>query len=335
MPKPAFMPIAIVSLSLIAVAPVRAQAPAETQQPQERASSEQCRSELQKLCPDMKRSREAIQQCARDNAEKLSASCRAGDASARASDAFAGDGVGAWNGSIGLGVGVVPLYAGSAETAVTAMPTVRLNWRDRIEIGTDGVSALFSNPPSLRWGVGLTFDRGRDENGDSFLGSTDTDGRLLGMGDIDIAPGLRIFGSKRVGPVALHGSVSKFFAGEDELAPQNDGALLQLGASMPLLQQDRWRLGVRLDATLADAAYMQAYFGVTPTQAGRTTFSPYTPDAGLKDVTIGLNGAWQLSDRWFLTGNAGVTRLFGDAADSPITEEDTGMSLSMGLGYRF
>lgn len=251
-------------------------------------------------------------------------------------DASVDDEAGDWDGAIGLGVGVLPTYQGSGETLAAVVPILRLSWRDRIEIGSGGLSWLISNDGPVRWGVGLTFDRGRDEEDGQGFFIDDLDGRLLGMGDVDSAVGLRVFGSTHLGPVELHASVSKFSGdGDDELVPQNDGVLAEFGATMPILQRDRWKLAAKLNTTWADEAYTQAFFGVTPFQASQTSFPTFTPGAGLKDVSLGLHSEWSLSSRWFLSADAGVTRLLGDAADSPITEEQTGVSFLVGVGYRF
>lgn len=243
---------------------------------------------------------------------------------------------GDWDGFLGLAVAARPLYEGSGETSVSPFPLLRVTWRDRIELGPGGLNLLFSNTESLRWGVGVTYDQGRDEqDGRSSFSDGDAEEFLRGMGDVDAAAGLRVFAATRLGPVLLQGSATKFSADEDPLVPQNDGALVELGATLPFARGDRWRLAGRFSTTWADESYTQAFFGVTPTQSARSGYSTYTPGSGMKNAFLGLRGEWDFSDRWFLTGDVGVTRLLGDAADSPLVEEETAPSVSIGVGYRF
>ncbi|HRI17464.1 MAG TPA: MipA/OmpV family protein, partial [Burkholderiaceae bacterium] len=85
----------------------------------------------------------------------------------------------------------------------------------------------------------------------------------------------------------------------------------------------------------ADATYMNSYYGVSEATAAATGRTAYTPGAGVTGVrtAIGFTGA--LTSRWILFGGAGVTRLLGDAAASPLTQQLTSFSVSLGLAYRW
>jgi outer membrane protein len=248
----------------------------------------------------------------------------------------AGAGGGDWNGFVGLAGVARPLYDGSSESTVSPFPLLHVTWRNRIELGPEGLSVLFSNAPSLRFGAGLTFDPGRDErDGRAIFSNGDAERFLRGLGDVKARPGLRLFGVTGLGPVMLRASVAKYFADDDPLVPQNDGVLGDIGATLPLMRTERLRLAARVDASIADESFMQAFFGVTPTQSTRSGYAIYTPNAGFKDITFSLHGQWTLSQRWFVAGDAGVTRLVGDAADSPLVRNKAGPLLSIGFGYRF
>lgn len=178
---------------------------------------------------------------------------------------LASDDGGDWKGFIGLAGVARPLYDGSSETTVSPFPLLQVTWRNRIELGPGGLSVLFSNTPSLRIGAGLTFDPGRDEqDGRAIFSNGDAEKFLRGMGDVKARPGLRVFGATGLGPVMLHASVAKYFADDNPLVPQNDGVLGEIGVALPLMRTEKLRVAARLDATVADQSYMQAFFGVTP-----------------------------------------------------------------------
>ena len=80
---------------------------------------------------------------------------------------------------------------------------------------------------------------------------------------------------------------------------------------------------------------MEAYFGVNATQSARSGLPEYKAEAGLKRVDLSASATYILTDKWLLRGEAGVGVLTGDAADSPIVEQDVQPSVSLFVGYRF
>ena len=90
-----------------------------------------------------------------------------------------------------------------------------------------------------------------------------------------------------------------------------------------------------VSSTWADDNYMQTFFGVTPLQSARSGLPVFNAEAGIKDVTVGLNVIYLFDHHWFLMTNTGVKQLLDDAPDSPITHESTSPVFSSVVGYRF
>ncbi|MBY6202464.1 MipA/OmpV family protein [Maritalea mobilis] len=81
--------------------------------------------------------------------------------------------------------------------------------------------------------------------------------------------------------------------------------------------------------------YTATYFGVTPTEAGASSFSAYDPGAGLVSYGLEVGATYQLSNDWSLDGTLTWDRLAGDAADSPIVHSEDSFGVSLVLLRRF
>lgn len=239
-----------------------------------------------------------------------------------------------WDVSLGLGIGVAPVYEGSKHYLPSPIPMVAISWRDTVSLGIDGLS-LYHKTGGFRYGVGLTYDPGRKDDGKNIFGISSGDHRLEGMGDIKAAFGVKAFASYDVHPfqqiplVVVDASVTKL------LGRSNDGVLVQGGLAMPFQLGQSWRLTPKISTTWADDQYMKDYFGVTPEQAARSRFSTYTAKAGIKDASIGLNVTYSINKNWFITGDGRAKILLSDAASSPISATNIDARIVTLVGYHF
>lgn len=232
-----------------------------------------------------------------------------------------------WNVTVGGGLLYRPTFEGSDRHTTSLVPLVHATWNDRISIGANGVSAYWRRD-ALRFGAGLTYGGGRkDSKGDGIFKQGDD--RLRGLGEIDPALGVRAFGSYRIGPVALNGAITKFTGDE------NDGVLMNLGASMRFRPGERWTLTPHLGATWANDNYMRTYYGVTTAQAAGSGFAGFSAGSGFKDVSVGINAIYRIDRHWFVSTLLNAKKLVGDAAKSPISFSDSQTTLMTMVGYRF
>ena len=81
--------------------------------------------------------------------------------------------------------------------------------------------------------------------------------------------------------------------------------------------------------------YADTYFGVSPAEAALSGFGPYAPDAGLVSAGLELGASYRFAPDWSLDGTIRWDRLVGDAADSPIVEDEDGVKVSLVLMRRF
>jgi outer membrane protein len=230
-----------------------------------------------------------------------------------------------WDVTLGAGAVLRPTYEGSDRYIVSPVPYANVTWRDTISLGMNGLSAYWRHD-NLRVGGGLTFDSGRQQNTGAFHQGDD---RLLGMGDIPAALGVKGFADYKLGLVNLNASITKFTANG------NDGVLVNFGVALPYKLTDTTTVTARVSADWADQNYMQTYFGVTPTQSQNSGYSQYNAGAGIKDVGIGLGLTHRFDEHWLLAVDARVTRLTGDAENSPIVFSKTGASIMSAIAYHF
>ena len=85
----------------------------------------------------------------------------------------------------------------------------------------------------------------------------------------------------------------------------------------------------------ADDNYIQDYFGVTPLQAAYSQFSAFKAQGGIKDASVGPDITCMINRNWFVSNEASVKQLFGDAASSPVSATKSSVSFVSLVGYHF
>lgn len=112
----------------------------------------------------------------------------------------------------------------------------------------------------------------------------------------------------------VYGEVRKGFGG-------HDGWVGEAGFDLLARPSDRLVLAAGPRVYLGDDTFMRTYFGVTPAEAARSSFSAYRPGAGLVAAGIELNANRYFAENWSILATLGWRRLHCDAADSPITRQ--------------
>jgi MipA family protein len=107
-----------------------------------------------------------------------------------------------------------------------------------------------------------------------------------------------------------------------DVADGNDGSIVRLRAGYRIPLSPTWMLSINGFTTWADEDYMTAYFGIDRRNSLRSGLKPYDADSGFKDVGITVPLRYNASEHWAIMGVAGYKRLIGDAADSPIVEDE-------------
>lgn len=226
-------------------------------------------------------------------------------------------------GYVVLGVSAAPRYQGADETRTTGIPGFEYHWTNGLYVGgTDGlVGFQFNATPQLQLGLGLGLDEGRKA----------TDSRYLtGMGDVDSRGTLNMHAKAAINDQFEMSAGLQLGSGSS-----GKGGLLNLGASYGVSLAPATRMSFNVEATLANADYMHDYFGVSAAQASASGYKRYTPNSGLRDVTVGLGLQHQFNSEWMLSTSLNSTTLSNAAKDSPLVRKATSQSAFVGVAYSF
>jgi outer membrane scaffolding protein for murein synthesis (MipA/OmpV family) len=233
-----------------------------------------------------------------------------------------------WRINVGLAAEAEPVFQGAAAIRVYGGPLFNIRYKD-IAFFSDGegLGYNFLRGRNYRVGVSLGYDTGRRE--------ADEYDHLRGLGQISVAPFVKLFGSYVVSksfPLVIQADVRQIVLGGA------DGTLGDLEAYMPLPGSSRtFVMFLGPSITWANASYLQKEFGVTAAQSLASTehYPVFNVEGGTNSVGLGFSATKFLSQRWLLNVNAAYSRLRGSAADSPITEAKVQRALTMSVVYNW
>ena len=233
-----------------------------------------------------------------------------------------------WSVIVGAAAVVAPVYEGADSYTISPLPFFRVTWKDAVSLDAKGLNVRMIKQGGFKAGAGLTYDMGRDEDGDTLLFENHDDS-LRGLGDIDPAIGVRAFASYDFSVATVSSSAVRYF-GDD-----NDGLLIDASLSKRIPVGRRVSLTPSVKMTWADNAYMDTFFGVSGAQSARSGIAPFSAGPGFKDVSAWLSVAYAFSENWGLMVRGEVKQRLGDAADSPISDDDTSASMFTAITYRY
>ena len=224
-----------------------------------------------------------------------------------------------WTLIIGAGASYEPEYEGGDEFEVSPIPVVVFTYGEWLEIDPTGVTVTALEHEGFALAAKVGYEVGRDED--------DAD-RLDGLGDIDFAA--------TVGAKASYTWKGfEIYAELDQTIDGSESLIGTVGAEFQAPVTERLILGAGVEAVFANDKHMEAYFGVNAAQSARSGLREYEAEAGLKRVNVSASATYMLTENWLIRGEAGIGFLTGDAADSPVVEEELQPSTSLFVGYKF
>jgi outer membrane scaffolding protein for murein synthesis (MipA/OmpV family) len=231
-----------------------------------------------------------------------------------------------WQFTVGPSAITQPVYEGASAYRVWGAPTIDIRYKDLafFSLG-EGLGVNFLRGRYYRVGVSLGFDLGRRVPDDY--------PNLHGLGDISVAPFVKLYGSYVVSkdfPMVIRIDVRQIFAGGA------NGALADFEAYMPLPGSSKTLfMFAGPSITWANHRYVQKVFGVTMTQSIASGDPIFDVHGGTHAIGLGFNGTKMLTDHWLLNANAAISYLQGSAAHSPITETHLQRALALSVTYRW
>ncbi len=215
-----------------------------------------------------------------------------------------------WQVELGLGAQLTPGFYGLSRYEVQPGPVIDIRYKDiAFASSGEGIGVNLFSFRHISVGAAITYDLGR---------SPHVDGKILtGLGTIHAAPEAKIFATTVVSksfPLTIRVDARK------QIGATN-GYVGDVGAYLPMpgsSQKFAWFVGPTV--TVADARYMNAYFGVSRTQAASTHYHRYHAQAGFKSAGLGVSADYFVTQHFIVNVDGAVERLLNSAADSPITQ---------------
>ena len=217
-----------------------------------------------------------------------------------------------------MGAGIGPQYEGSDDyTAVPLLTVLARNlYHPATYAGLSGTrfSSNFLPHDTLRAGLSAEYvlERGaiNDIDNDRVDALSDTDDGLL----VGVVVGYH---------VKLDQDSSMTFEFDSRYDVSDEiGGLVTLRGRYKKMLSSKWSLLTEAEGTYASESYMNEYFGVNEQNAARSGLDEFQADAGIKDVNLKVAAAYKFNQSWSTTMIASVKQLLGDAADSPVTDDE-------------
>lgn len=228
--------------------------------------------------------------------------------------------------TVGAGIAAKPEYSGADKTRV--FPVLYADYQD--------VSGFFaSTSRGLGYATkidGLTvtgalgYDAGRRDKKETLRSGSDA---LKGMGEIKGAAIAALGLGYDLGPVALS------FGANLALSNRDRGNTYHFGASTLLSKSATDQVTAGVTANYSDSKNMQTYYGVTASQSANSGYREYQAKAGFRNVSLGTHWNHVIDKNWSVNSTAGISRLTGDAANSPLTKRKTSPILMTTVNYKF
>ena len=235
---------------------------------------------------------------------------------------------GKWHFNLGLGVMVMPKYPGANTHKADVLPIVgATNGRFFVGAGPDspspfGVGVYLFKSEHFRVGTDVSYD---------FISprKASDDSRLRGLGDVYRTAHASIFASYDIAWLTAKANIATDIGGKDE---GTVGTFDVLGKYEPIP-------GVSISAgpglTYGSSQYMETFYGVTGAQSARSGLQERSASGGLSTIRFSFNTNYKISEHWGLGTQIAISRLTGDAADSPIVRSKNQLGLGVFANYRF
>lgn len=229
-----------------------------------------------------------------------------------------------WNFELGAGAGLRPDYEGSSDYGFVPFVTAKIAYGPYdVELSGNELKANILASERFRFGPLLRLEGSRKD--------VEND-RVDRLSSIDAALEVGAFAEYH-----WQGWLVEL-SGAQDVSGNNDGWAATLATGYRFAVTDRLSLIGKVDTTYASGSYMSTYFGIDERDSRASGLDRFDADAGLKDVGLSLTARYALSTSWSVVGVAGYSRLLGDAADSPVVDDEgdpNQFSTFLGIRYAF
>jgi outer membrane protein len=230
---------------------------------------------------------------------------------------------------LGAAVRTRPAYDGSDSQRTDLIPVIRYYGQPLFARTTQGILE-----GGLHWDVGsgvsgglqVSYDEERKSSESEFL----RDRNFTDNVDAGASLGAHVEWDGKLGAAPV-GVLLRYRQSTDS----DRGALADLRLNLGVYGSGGATAVLFADATWGSSDANGTYYGVTPAQSAGSGFAVYQPGSGLRYVSFGIIGGYDLSRHWTLVGSVHGRWLQGDVAKSPLVEDRQSTYANAGIAYRF
>jgi outer membrane protein len=230
---------------------------------------------------------------------------------------------------LGAAVRTRPAYDGSSSQEIDLVPVIRYYGQPLFARTTQGILE-----GGLHWELGsgisggfqLSYDEGRKSSESSYL----VENNFTDNVDPGASLGAHIEWDGKLGPAPV-GVLLRY----RQSLESGRGAQVDMRFNVGVYASSGATLVVFTEATWGSADSNNTYYGVTPAQSAASGFPVYEPGSGLKHVSLGLIGGYDIARHWTLTASVQQRWLQGDVAKSPLVDSRQNTYANAGIAYRF
>jgi len=204
----------------------------------------------------------------------------------------------------GAGVGLGPEYRGSDEYEATPLPLIDVRLGRFYASTLDGLGWNVIDGERFQLGPFLSYAEGRDDDGD-----------LSEFEDVDGSAMAGFAGGWESGPWEVEADIAAPLGGDLE------GVRGRASARYRGRLHPQWRYAVGPGITLGNGEWTEALFSVSAADAARSGLNADDADGVYFAAELGGRLTFQPAPAWSVSALGSVSRLFGDAADSPIVDD--------------
>ncbi|PKH21420.1 MltA-interacting MipA family protein [Enterobacterales bacterium CwR94] len=229
-----------------------------------------------------------------------------------------------WSGTLGVGAGVSPEFAGARDDRVNVRPVIRLNYGPFFIGSVADITAVgwrFARTEHWVFATGI--------GSDFFPRKASDSDHLRGLGDISVTP--RAFVSATYHQQWLRAGLitTQDIGGNDQGFTLTGYAHLQWQASAAL------RLFAGPSLTWGDSDYQQTQYGVNAEQAAQSGLPAFTAGSGLEKGALESGLDYRITQHWLTGVRISAERLQESAADSPITQQRNQLRYGAFISWQF
>jgi outer membrane scaffolding protein for murein synthesis (MipA/OmpV family) len=216
-------------------------------------------------------------------------------------------------------------YVGSEKSDFIVLPYVNASYEGRFFINPAvGAGAYAINNSKFRLGASTNLALGREGQDTPFAGTSYAEEFKVDTsvtGNVFARAYLPFAALDVVGTVPIGGDLN--------------GARLDTLLTTEIYPIENLRLTPGVRATFNTGGWLDTNYGINTRQAAASGLAPISYDDGLSTLGAHVAGYYKLSDDYEIVGLINHSWLVGDIKDSPLTPQNTGLTVALGLARKF